>query len=146
MNECPAVLPNPSFRTQLLQHELSLFHTQSFEDEGKMQEFMASISNCWTKKFTPESDFDRTPVHGASQGENGYFLQSEYPSEETATTQAVKPKKTFLKRGTGSTATEDPANNLPRSLRWRNALRRSNFATHVQCVQVFKRYCQIDSC
>jgi protein-tyrosine phosphatase len=110
IDQRPYIMPNPSFRTQLLDYEMSIFRRQSFEDEGKMQEFMATINFCWSGIFTRETDHDKIPIIAATQRININRLLDAYPAvDDTAVATCgdgdnaagTKPKKAFLKRGEG---------------------------------------------
>jgi protein-tyrosine phosphatase len=124
----PMVCPNEGFRRQLIRYEKevlslsslsSLSSTTVSSSEEEEKELLAVIhasSRIWSHSSTVETDFDRIPILAFKNKKNEKFLQEEYPvvpsdpvnnenqsgqlSQET-TTAVAKPKKSFLKRGTG---------------------------------------------
>jgi protein-tyrosine phosphatase len=119
----PMVCPNEGFRRQLIRYEkeevlslsdsLSTAVSSSEEEEKELLAVIHASSRIWSHSSTVETDFDRIPILAFKSKKNEKFLQEEYPVHETVNnesesgqlsqeaTAAVKPKKAFLKRGTG---------------------------------------------
>ena len=55
----PYVLPNVSFREQLLDYEMSLFSKRSFENDGDLLAYVSTMNFCWSGIFSRESDHDK---------------------------------------------------------------------------------------
>lgn len=98
----PYVLPNPSFRAQLMDYEETLFSTRSFAHDNAFLACVSSMNFCWSGIFSMETDHDKIPIIAASQRINSEIYKQEYPTDP-AEAQALqaKPKKAFLKRGGG---------------------------------------------
>jgi hypothetical protein len=102
----PYVLPNKSFREQLLDYEMSLFTTRSFECDNDLLNYVSTMNFCWSGIFSLETDFDKIPIIAASQRINYQKLLDAFPqAAEGGAEESVKPKKAFLKRGAGSCKT-----------------------------------------
>jgi atypical dual specificity phosphatase len=100
----PYVLPNKSFREQLLEYEMTLFSTRSFECDNDLLTYVSTMNFCWSGIFSLETDFDKIPIIAASQRINYQKLLDAYPQvADGGANESAKPKKTFLKRGTGKT-------------------------------------------
>eukprot|EP01038_Epipyxis_sp_PR26KG_P017460 gene17460-24154_t len=102
VSQRPYVLPNPSFRDQLRAYEQSLLGKSSFADDVEMMELISSMNHCWSGLFTRETDFDRIPIAFVKKSANALTHIDEFPTEEQQTVVGdQKPKKPFLKKGTG---------------------------------------------
>lgn len=99
--ERPYVLPNKSFRAQLLDYEESLFGTRSFADDNAFLSCVSSMNFCWSGMFSLENDHDKVPIIAASQRINVAKYLEEFPSDGAEKAVQAKPKKSFLKRGEG---------------------------------------------
>ena len=103
VTERPYILPNISFRSQLMEYETILYNNQSFNNNSD-KEFLTHISTmnyCWSGIFSLESDFDKIPIIAMGQKLNSIKLTDMYPSEQEKKNVKIVPKKAFLKRNTG---------------------------------------------
>jgi hypothetical protein len=109
MDHRPYVLPNPSFREQLLEYEMSRVSARSFECEKDMVAYMSTMNFCWSGLFALETDHDKIPIITATRRIDYNKVAEQYDAAliGTADAEAV-PKKPFLKRGEKRAAVKQP--------------------------------------
>jgi hypothetical protein len=109
MDQRPYVLPNPSFREQLLEYEMSRLSARSFECEKDMVAYMSTMNFCWSGLFALETDHDKIPIITATRRIDYNKVAEQYDAAliGTADAEAV-PKKPFLKRGEKRAAVKQP--------------------------------------
>jgi protein-tyrosine phosphatase len=107
MDQRPYVLPNPSFREQLLEFEMSRVSARSFECEKDMVAYMSTMNFCWSGLFALETDHDKIPIITATRRIDYNKVAEQYDGSLAGAADNV-PKKPFLKRGEKRAAVKQP--------------------------------------